>query len=1043
MRIAAFILLCLGSLVIKAQQSTVWLDPDFSFREGLELYDVEKYGAAQNTFRNFIEQRNTPQSEVSKAAQYYAALCAVELFNPDAEFLLTQFVAQHPESPLVKQAWFQLGKFFFRDKKYKKAVEWMQMSDPELLTEEEQAEYHFKLGYAYFKVDNYDRALAELAAVKDQDSEYSTVATYYYGHVQYHQGNFESALEHFLKLSNDETFGRIVPFYISQIYYLQKRYDQVINYAQPVLDTTKSKRGPEIARLIGESYYNTNRYKEAIPYLERFRDEANAIRSREDEYQLGFAYFKVNAHEKAVTAFEKATGSEDALGQNAWYHLGWCQLQLGNKKFARSAWAEAAKLSFDTLLKEQTLFDYAKLAYELGHDPYDEAVRALQDYINAYPQSTRMDEAYTFLANIYMTTRNYRTALMSLDRIKSKNDKLKEAYQRVAFYRGIELLNDRNNPEAIRHFDLSLQFATNKELAGLANYWKAEAQYRSGDYAEAVKGFQQFIYSLNAFNQKTFNRANYNLGYAFFKQRDYTNALTWFRKYTASYASAEQKIAADAFIRSGDCFFMKGDYSGAAESYDKAVTMRIGETDYALYQRGMALAVMGKSEAQIKVHQQLLSDFPQSSFVDDAKWEIARTYENMGRYEEAYSTYNGILINHEASAYVPMAKLQMAGIRYNQNRDQEAKVLFLEVIEQYPGTPQFTDAQIGLKRIYTDEGKVIEYQEFAKEKGLEQLSGASYDSTAWEAAENVYLKDGDCNKAITRFEAYLKNFPTGIFSLKALGMKADCQMKLRQIDSAAVTYQLITQRPRNKYTSEANQMLGIYFRQKEEYTEALRYFKDLENTAENAEQTLTARSNIMRIALRTGNETEAEQYARKLVEADKANEDLRQEARLIIARGHFRRGEEKQAMEEFNRLKKVNSEVGAESRFYIAQIHHNSGDYKKCEKAVFDLVDEMPSYDYWLAKAFILLSENYLKLGNIFQARRTLQSVIDNHEGEELRNLAIQKLAAIDQQEAKPDPIRNTESESIPMGNERDEKLFDTPPSETVPPSANPVEPQN
>lgn len=1043
MRLAAFILLCFGVFIAKAQQSTVWLDSDFSFREGIELYDLDKYGASQKTFRTYIEQKNAPQSELSKAAQYYAALCAVELFNPDAEFLLTQFVAQHPESPLVKQAWFQLGKFFFRDKKYKKAAEWMQLSDPELLTEDEQAEYHFKLGYSYFKTDNYDRALAELAAVKDLDSEYSTVATYYYGHVQYHQGNFESALEHFLKLSNDEVFGRIVPFYISQIYYLQKRYDQVISYAQPVLDTTKSKRGPEIARLIGESYYNTNRYKESIPYLEKYRDEGNAIRTREDEYQLGFAYFKTNAHEKAVTAFEKATGNEDALGQNAWYHLGWCQLQLGNKKFARSAWAEAAKLSFDTLLKEQTLFDYAKLAYELGYDPYDEAVRALQDYINAYPESKRMDEAYTFLANIYMTTRNYRTALMSLDRIKNKNERLKEAYQRVAFYRGIELLNDKNNAEAIRHFDLSLQYATNKELSGLANYWKAEAQYRTGQYAEAVKGFQQFIYSLNSFNQKTFNRANYNLGYAYFKQRDYTNALVWFRKYTASYAASEQKIAADAFIRSGDCYFMKGDYPGAAESYEKAIIMRIGETDYALYQRGMALAVMGKSDAQVKVHQQIIADFPQSPFVDDAKWEIARTYENLGRYEEAYATYNGILINHEASAFVPMAKLQMAGIRYTQNRDQEAKDLFLEVVEQYPGTPQFTDAQIGLKRIYTDEGKVIEYQEFAKERGLEQLSGASFDSTAWEAAENVYLKDGDCNKAVTRFDAYLKNFPSGIFSLKALGMKADCQMKLRQIDSAAVSYRLIAQRPKNKYTAEANQMLGIYYRQKEEYPEALRYFKDLENTAENADQTLTSRSNIMRITQRMGDEQESERYARKLVEADKANEDLRQEARLIIARAHFKRGEEKQAMEEFNRLRKVNSEIGAESRYFIAQIHHNSGDYKKCEKAVFDLVDEMPSYDYWLAKAFILLADNYLKLGNVFQARQTLQSVIDNHEGEELRQIATRKLAMLDQQESAPQTPQNTAPESIRMGNESDEKLFDSTPVESAPPTENPTEPEN
>lgn len=1031
MRKQALLLLCLLPLMAAAQQSHYWSEPLRSYREGFDLYDVEKYVASQFVLNDAREKSTSSQSEQSKAAQYYSALCAVELFNPDAEFLLTQFIAQHPESPLVKQAWFQLGRFFFRDKKFKKAATWFAQTDPELLTEEEQEEYHFKLGYSYFKTDNYDRALAELAAVKDADSDYAPVATYYYAHIQYQQGNFESALQHFQKLSNDEAFGRIVPFYISQIYYLQKRYDQVISYAQPILDTTRSKRGPEIARLIGESYYNTSRYKEAIPYLERYRDQGNALRTREDEYQLAYAYFKVGSFAQAIPAFEQSTGNEDALGQSSWYHLGWCQLQSGNKKLARSAWAEAAKSSFDTVLKEQVLFDYAKLAYELGSDPYDEAVKALQDYMNAYPDSKRMDEAYAFLANIYTTTRNYRTALMSLDRVKNKPDRLKEAYQRVAFYRGIELLNDKNYIESSRHFDLSLQYPQNKELTGLANYWKAESQYRLGAYADAVKGYQTFIFSLNAFNQKQFNRANYNLGYAYFKMKDYANAMTWFRKYTAPAGVTESALLADAHIRTGDCYFMKGDYSGAAASYEKGIAFKGTETDYALYQRGMALAVMGKSEAQIATHQQILSDHAASPFVDDAKWEIARTYENQGRYEEAYAMYNGILMNHSASSYVPMAKLQMAGVRYTQNRDEEAKTLFLEVIEQYPGTPQFTDAQIGLKRIYTDEGKVIEYQQFARDKGLEQLSGANYDSTAWEAAENLYLKDGNCEQALPRFNAYLQNFPKGIFSLQALGMKADCHMKLRQIDSAAVAYTEIAARPRNKYSAEANQMLGIYYRQKEDYAQAVSYFKALENSADNAEQTLQARSNLMRIAQKLSNFDEAENYARKLVEANKAGDELKQEARLIIARSLFRKGQEDAAFEEFLRLRKLNSETGAEARWYIAQIYHNKGEYKKCEKAVFELVDEMPSYDYWLAKAFILLADNYVKLGNVFQAKRTLNSVIENHEGEELRTLAQRKLQSLEALESGQPAPQESQPEVIPMGNDAQSPIFDSTPEQT------------
>jgi tetratricopeptide (TPR) repeat protein len=137
-------------------------------------------------------------------------------------------------------------------------------------------------------------------------------------------------------------------------------------------------------------------------------------------------------------------------------------------------------------------------------------------------------------------------------------------------------------------------------------------------------------------------------------------------------------------------------------------------------------------------------------------------------------------------------------------------------------------------------------------------------------------------------------------------MKADCEMKLKRIDEAAVTYQQILDRPKSEYTAEANLVLGIFNRQKDRLEEAVKYFKQLELTAENADQTLQARSNVMRISQKIKDYSTAEQYARKLIEADKANEDLRQEARMIIAKYLFDNGKESEAMEEFNRLSKVN-----------------------------------------------------------------------------------------------------------------------------------------
>ena len=58
----------------------------------------------------------------------------------------------------------------------------------------------------------------------------------------------------------------------------------------------------------------------------------------------------------------------------------------------------------------------------------------------------------------YMNTRNYRMALESLEKIKNKDSEIEKAYQRVAFFRGLELFTNLRFNDAISIFDKSLQY---------------------------------------------------------------------------------------------------------------------------------------------------------------------------------------------------------------------------------------------------------------------------------------------------------------------------------------------------------------------------------------------------------------------------------------------------------------------------------------------------------------------------------------------------------------------------------------------------------
>jgi hypothetical protein len=68
---------------------------------------------------------------------------------------------------------------------------------------------------------------------------------------------------------------------------------------------------------------------------------------------------------------------------------------------------------------------------------------------------------------------------------------------------------------------------------------------------------------------------------------------------------------------------------------------------------------------------------------------------------------------------------------------------------------------------------------------------------------------------------------------------------------------------------------------------------------------------------------------------------------------------------------------------------------------IYDLPEQYPGYDYWIASAFILLADIYVARDNIFQAEQTLLSVIDNYPGEDLKTVARDKLVKIKPEEEK------------------------------------------
>ena len=88
-----------------------------SYKYAQELYDKQKYSAAQAYFKEIINENTKTQDELRINAEYYFAVCALHLYHHNVETLLTRFVLDHPDHPKSERVYLQLAKALLSNEK--------------------------------------------------------------------------------------------------------------------------------------------------------------------------------------------------------------------------------------------------------------------------------------------------------------------------------------------------------------------------------------------------------------------------------------------------------------------------------------------------------------------------------------------------------------------------------------------------------------------------------------------------------------------------------------------------------------------------------------------------------------------------------------------------------------------------------------------------------------------------------------------------------------------------------------------------------------
>jgi len=980
-RLLLMLLILLPVAPLAAQISYMGWEVSSELQKGLELYNKEKYTAALKFFDSWLKKTPGDNANEKSDAEFYSAMSALRLFNPDGEYRMLKFIATWPGSSRINDAYLALGDYFYQNKNYRKSANYYQHVNRILLPPEKLHEYCFRYGYSQFMNGNRETALLMFSEIKDIDTYYTSPALYYFSHIAYEEKKYETAMDGFMRLRNDETFGSVVPFYIVQILYLRKDYDGILEMAPELLKSAGKMRAVELYRFIGDAYYNKGNYREAAGYLEKYAEGAKAS-DRPDRFQLGYCYYMTGDYDKAIKIFLDLTASTDLLSQNVWYILGDCYLKKGDKKRALFAFGQASQLNFDQKIKEDALFNYAKLLYETSYSPFGEAIRAFQEYIDLYPGSDRIEEVYNFLVATYMQIKNYREALASLDKINRKDARLEAAYQRVAFFRGLELFKNMEFTASINMFEKSLDYGKyNSQLRARAIYWKGEAWYRLGQYDSAIVDYQTFMGIPGSSQLDEYRLVRYNLGYALFNKKDYTNALAHFRNFESNATAVRADLLVDARNRIADCYFISTNYAEAVEFYNKVIEFGKIDADYALYQKGFALGLMNNQKGKAETLTLLIDNYPSSKYIPAALFERGRAWVSLKDRAKGEADFNRVISSFPGSPFAPRAIIQLGLLYFDTGENEKAIKQFKTVIENYSSTPEARYALTGLKNAYIEINDVDSYFAYVKSlKGFGDVTQSEKDSLLYVSGEKLYMS-GNCDRASEVFRNYLNEFTLGSFRINALFYLAECEMSKDRKDEALNSYLKVIESPGSEFYEPALRSAAALLFEKEDYLKAFELYEQLERVANNADNQVIALRGQLRSAYEAGDAEKTIRVAEKINRAQNIPEELLREASFMSAKAHYSLNNYDEALRDFRKTAvEITSIQGAESKYRVAEILTLKGNITEAEKIINEFINSNTPHQYWMAKMFLLLADISLKKGDTVMAKATLQGLKENYQ---------------------------------------------------------------
>lgn len=989
-----------GAHFADAQHTQAYTAKERFFQEGLELYDRQQYGAAQQAFARYV---GAYKDDIRTAdAQYYYAVSGLHLLHNDAEDLILTFANAHPTHPKATLAFYELGVFYFNKKDYTKAIEYLEKVPTNRLDTKQAKEAEFKLAYSYFTKKDFKKAKPLFDRNKIGEHNYTYASNYYAGYLAYRDGDYASAKKDLLVAEKNEAYRQIVPYMLTEIIYKEGNLPEVISYGEKSLSNKPlPQNADEIRALVGDAYFQQNDYKNANRYFKEFAKGKRTI-DKTLQYKIGFTDYKTGDYKSAINNLKNIASQKDAVGQNAAYHLGLSYLKENNKQFALTAFDQARRQEFDQQVTEAAYLKYAQLNYETGN--FSEVINAMAEFNKKFPKSKFAAEADDILSESYLNSNNYGEAIRHIEALSNRSERINQTYQRVTYYQAVNFYNDSRFADAVALLDKSLQHPYDNEIKAASYFLKGEAFSIAQRYNDAINSYGSVFRTTNASKTDYYVKTRYGIGYAYYNSKQYEKALTHFKAFISEESgnATNNPNVNDALIRLADCYYIAKDYTQALNYYDKAIAQNAVDQDYAYFQRGVIYGLTNRREDAAKSLSTLLTKFPKSQYADEGVYQKAILDFEAGSYDTSIAGFSNLINNRSSSRLVPFA-LQKRGLAYNNlKKTNEAIADFKRVLDEYPSSKIAAGALLSLQETLSATNQTESIEPYlARFKAANPQSNA-VESIEFEAAKSLYFNEKYA-QAITKLDNYIKTYPNSTFASDARYFLADSYLKSNNREAALTEFRAVVSENKSEYLNRAIQRTADLEFDNRNYAEAINNYKRLRDISANKKEQANALMGMMRSYFLTADYANTKLVADELISLGNASLNAYNSALLHKGKASYAQNNLDAALKEFTSTATSATDVnGAEAQYSIAEIYLKQGKFKEAHEAAQKVGASFANYDYWLVKSFLLIADIYIAQKENFQAEATLNSIIENATIKELVDEAKAKLATLKTPAASP-----------------------------------------